>query len=409
MLRRNWEKPDCWFEPECFSLKDGEFGPQIKGGRRPPHNRADGLVGDTFFGYPAFYVRNHLVGRDKWDVRSYNLTVFEKFASLPVRSWKSPYLLFFKPTFCGWDRVCPPLIEHLINNRTDIIWIGHDLGGMKLQHPGLTIPGVTIPGELASSVYHAWRYKGRPRYPHKNFLTFQGKCPSRKHAHQWYMNYSVRGELNRLFNVVNEDNYGWDPRPGLPEGVIFSCSAKQKGRYSSAERRRMYYNILDTDYALIPRGDERWSFRFLEAVGAGAVPVIVADGLTLPLEHLIDWDNIVIRIPEAAVVAMKDYTEFLPWLPTGTELRVRYEAIRMLNARYFADGDTLVWAFDLAITRYIETRQRFKWKNRVDEDQEDINRDLGLMPPFRHQRWETKEIVERKSSLSSWFTAWFHK
>lgn len=82
-----------------------------------------------------------LTGRAKWDARMYNLTVFEKFAMLPERSWKSPYLLFFKPTFCGWERICPPIVENLINNRTDIIWVGHDLGGMKLHHPGLLVPG----------------------------------------------------------------------------------------------------------------------------------------------------------------------------------------------------------------------------------------------------------------------------
>lgn len=213
------------------------------------------------------------------------------------------------------------------------------------------------------------------------------------------MNYSVRGELNRIFNIVNKQNFGWEPRPGLPKGINFSCSGRQKGRFSSEERRRMYDDILDTDYAIVPRGDERWSFRFLEAIGAGAVPVIVADGLTLPLAHLIDWENIVVRIPEAAVLQMKDFRDFLPWLPTGAELRVRYEAVRQLNARYFADGDTLVWAFKFAITRYIETGQRFKWRNRVENKQEEINRELGLY------NFDPPEAKKRKSQQPRYF-AW---
>lgn len=370
-----WDKPDCWFEPECFALKPGEFGPQKKGGRRPPFNRVDGLIGDGFYGYPAYYVRNHLEGRAKWDVRSYNLTVYEKFATLPVRSAASPYLLFFKPTFCGWDKLCPPLIEDLIANRQDIIWISHDLGGMKLQHPGLVVPGVTIPGELASSIFHAWRYKGQARYPHKHLLTFQGKCASKLHAKSWYMNYSVRGELNRLFNIVNSHNYGSEPRPDLPKGINYSCSVKQKGRYSSDEIRRIYYDILDSDFALVPRGDERWSFRFLEAVGAGAIPVIVADGLTLPFENLIDWEHIVVRVPERALLHMRDWRDFLPYLPTGDDKRRRYEALRYVNARYFADGDTLVRSFDLSITRYITTGQRFRWYNRARDPNYDYYAD----------------------------------
>ncbi|KAJ8599732.1 hypothetical protein CTAYLR_003401 [Chrysophaeum taylorii] len=388
-----WDKPDCWFEPSCFALKSGEFGPQRRGGKRPPFNSLSGLIGDTFYGYPMFYVRNHLEGRAKWDARGINLTVYEKFVTLPPRSAASPYLLVFKPTFCGWAKLCPPLVEDLIANRTDIIWVGHDLGGMKLHHPGLVLPGVTIPGELATTIFHAWRFRGKPRYPHKYFLTFRGKCPSKHHAHAWYMNYSVRGELNRLFNIVNKQNYGFEPRPDLPRGVNYTCSSRQKGRFSADEIRHFYYDGLDSDFALVPRGDERWTFRFLEAVGAGAIPVIVADGLTLPYENLVDWENIVVRVPEKWVLNMTHWSQFLQLLPRGNDRRVRYEALRRVNAQYFADGDTIVRSFDLSVTRYITTGQRFRWKNRaVDPNYDYYDRyPLSLAPaPRRHRRYYQK-------------------
>lgn len=279
-----------WADPSCFELKRGQFGPQRRGPdgwQIRPRYPGNSLVADTRFGYPAFYVRDFLEGEEKF-IRGYNLTVYEKFKRLPVRTHLSPYLLFFKPTFCGDDGIaCPRLIEDLVKKRNDIIWVGHDLDGMRLGRPGYTLPGITIPGELGSTITYAWRYRGRPKHPHKHYLTFQGKCPSRQHAAQWHMNYSVRGELNRLFNEVNEDNFGSNPRKGLPNGVKYVCVDRQKGRVSSdKEVNRRYHDILDTDYALVPRGDERWSFRFLEAVGAGAIPVVVADGLSLPYDNV---------------------------------------------------------------------------------------------------------------------------
>ncbi|KAJ8605951.1 hypothetical protein CTAYLR_010799 [Chrysophaeum taylorii] len=335
------------------------------------HNKIqtqDAIITDTYWGLPAFYLRNHLVGREKWDLRGVALHAFEKFATLPERRWDSPYLFFFKPTFCGWGYECPPLVENLVRNRTDIIWVGHDLTGMKLDVPGHALPGITIPGELASTIYHAWRYRGRRRYPHAHYLTFQGKCPSKLHAREWYMPYSLRGEMNRLFNVVDHQNYGNVPRPGRPGGINFTCIEKQRGRFSSDEIVQSYDALLDTVFALIPRGDERWSFRFLEAVGAGAIPVIVSDGLTLPFENVIDWEDIVVRIPEDLVVRMDTYADLLPLLPQNqSEIERRHRRLVRVNDGWLKDGDVIKDTFRLSIKTYLDTKQRLNF-DQIDYD-----------------------------------------
>ncbi|KAJ8599758.1 hypothetical protein CTAYLR_003399 [Chrysophaeum taylorii] len=354
----DWGPPTCWDEPECWALNDGEGGHQRKGGS-VRSNVPGSIITDTYWGFPAFYLRDHLVGREKWDLRGVALRVFERFALLPRRRANSPYLVFFKPTFCGWEYRCPPLVDALIRNRTDVVWIGHDLTGMILAYPDHRLPGVTIPGELASTIYHAWRYRGSRSWPHKHLLTFQGKCPSKHHAHEWYLNYSVRGELNRLFNLVNKQNYGNEPRPGLPDGVEFNCIQKQRGRFSSDEIVAKYDDLLDTQFALVPRGDERWSFRFLEAVGAGAIPVVVADGLTLPFENLIDWEQIVVRIPERAVVEMDTFSDFLALLPTDHEsVARRHDLLVKVNDEFLKDGDMIKTTFRTSLYKYIDTNQR---------------------------------------------------
>ena len=54
---------------------------------------------------------------------------------------------------------------------------------------------------------------------------------------------------------------------------------------------------MNTSFALVPSGFNRWSFRFIDAIGACAIPVIMADGLTLPFDQIIPWDELVIWIP----------------------------------------------------------------------------------------------------------------
>merc|ERR1719356_114370 len=74
----------------------------------------------------------------------------------------------------------------------------------------------------------------------------------------------------------------------------------RKHKYSSADRAA-YNDLLNTSYALCPRGDGRWNFRFSEVVGACSIPVVIADGLTLPFSEIIDWSDVVITLPEAII------------------------------------------------------------------------------------------------------------
>ena len=73
--------------------------------------------------------------------------------------------------------------------------------------------------------------------------------------------------------------------------------------------------LAESTYALVLHGDGRWSHRLIEAMGSGAIPVIVADGLTLPYEQLIDWTDVVVRLPEKAVYACTDLSQFAMLLP----------------------------------------------------------------------------------------------
>jgi hypothetical protein len=54
-------------------------------------------------------------------------------------------------------------------------------------------------------------------------------------------------------------------------------------------------------FVLCPAGYARWSFRLSEAIGSGAVPVILSDFYLKPFSRQLAWDDFSITLPESAL------------------------------------------------------------------------------------------------------------
>ena len=83
------------------------------------------------------------------------------------------------------------------------------------------------------------------------------------------------------------------------EKMVYSKSQNAKGDINSGEnesRSRSHYNkiLLDSRYSLCPSGSGPNSIRFWESLGAGSIPILLADTLELPEHHL--WGESILRV-----------------------------------------------------------------------------------------------------------------
>jgi len=91
-----------------------------------------------------------------------------------------------------------------------------------------------------------------------------------------------------------------------PKFTYFVHSASTRAKWM-----REYKNIMSRSrFSLCPRGNSLNSYRLTEALFAGAIPVIIADGICLPAGF--DWSSCLIFVPEKAVGQLDSIIRAIP-------------------------------------------------------------------------------------------------
>ena len=95
-----------------------------------------------------------------------------------------------------------------------------------------------------------------------------------------------------------------------------------------------YSNALkESNFAIVPRGDALFSYRLLEVMSYGCIPVIISDGWVLPFDRQVNWPKIAFTIHEEMLL---NYIPFLRNI-TQSEILEKQKLVMEIYEKYFRD------------------------------------------------------------------------
>ncbi|KAG8178127.1 hypothetical protein JTE90_025241 [Oedothorax gibbosus] len=100
------------------------------------------------------------------------------------------------------------------------------------------------------------------------------------------------------------------------------------------------YQVLlqNATFCLVPRGRRLGSFRFLEAIQAGCVPVLLSNGWELPFSDVLDWSKAAVTADERLLLQVPDMIRSLP----ATRVHAFRQQTQVLWDNYFSSVDKIV-------------------------------------------------------------------
>jgi glucuronyl/N-acetylglucosaminyl transferase EXT1 len=121
---------------------------------------------------------------------------------------------------------------------------------------------------------------------------------------------------------------------------------------------------MNTTFALVPRGRRLATFRLLEVLHAGAIPVILADNYVLPFSDVINWSRFAIVADEASGESLPELVAYLRRIPASRVKEMIVQG-RFIYATYFSSVRKMV---ELAL-EILRRRVSSTWKESRDNDE----------------------------------------
>jgi len=247
---------------------------------------------------------------------------FGRLFGLPQRPSQSPwavhaaYVNFVQCLFKQPPQPFCTQVGHLVR-RTDILFVSMDLrdhyrinmSPWERSHPEISesdldkrpkLRGVSFLGGCRRAASDCDRLDSSTKY----LLAFRGLDDGRK---------PVRALVKKAFQGVNISRVVVE----IPRASRLGLTPSDKARYSDL--------VTNTSYSLQLRGHGRWLTRTIhEMCVANVIPVIISDGWTLPMEELVNWTDISIRVPQKFAGSHTTILDKLPRDPTViTQMRRR--------------------------------------------------------------------------------------
>ena len=105
--------------------------------------------------------------------------------------------------------------------------------------------------------------------------------------------------------------------------------------YNEWDYKQLLHN---STFCLVPRGRRLGSFRFIEVMEQGCIPIVMANGWVLPFSEKIDWSRAAINWDERLLIEFKDYID---QINDDTIFNMRQQAA-FYYTTYFSSIDKII-------------------------------------------------------------------
>lgn len=140
--------------------------------------------------------------------------------------------------------------------------------------------------------------------------------------------------------------------------MLTTCRHGKKWQESSDDRcdkDETRYDTLDfgdlmnnSIFCLTPRGRRLGSFRFLESLKSGCIPVVLGDGWVWPFNEIIDWTKAALQIEEAWLPQLADHLRDIK----ASSIQELRNNCQQLYSKYFSSIQKII----LSVLEIVERR-----------------------------------------------------
>ncbi|XP_025017793.1 LOW QUALITY PROTEIN: exostosin-1c-like [Tetranychus urticae] len=180
----------------------------------------------------------------------------------------------------------------------------------------------------------------------KNLLVFRGK----RYTHG--IGSETRNTLHHLHNVRDILIY-----TTCKHGKKWKDLKDERCAKDNLEYEKFNYSILMANSAfwLVPRGKRLGSFRFLEALANGCIPVLLSNNWVKPFEDVIDWSEIVVEGDERSLLQLPEIIRSYEWK------KIQQMAAKSLAVyeTYFSSVERIVYTTIDILNERIQTHLSF--------------------------------------------------